>query len=158
MHKIWVYGSNGKQGRTQDFKLEGPEISETKNSNSHPYSINKLSTKTNTQKSLFLNILRYNHLLTKTKDTKHYCFFIQLSMKRKLDALSNFQNHLRLNPNEMSKLYPFQCIISNSPSKIGIATLVVGNSTLTSEEFEVEPFLLKKIKHCSWFFHDLQIK
>ena len=68
----------GTQGRTQDFKLGGggPEISEKKNSNTHSYSINKLSTKTNTQKSLFLNILRYNHLLTKTKDTKHYCFFI----------------------------------------------------------------------------------
>ena len=38
----------------------------------HLYSINKLSTMTNTQKSLFLNILRYNHLLTKTKDTKLY--------------------------------------------------------------------------------------
>ena len=87
------------QGRTQDFKLGGPEISEKKNSNTHPYSINKLSTKTNTQKSLFLNILRYNHLLTKTKDTKHYYFFIQSSMKRELDALSNLQNHLRLNPN-----------------------------------------------------------
>ena len=76
----------------------GPEISEKKNSNTHPYSINKLSTKTNTQKSLFLNILRYN-LLTKTKDAKHYCFFIQSSMKRELDALSNLQNHLLLNPN-----------------------------------------------------------
>ena len=78
---------------------EGPEISKKKNSNMHPYSINKLSTKTNTQKSLFLNILRYNHLLTKSKDTKHYCFFIQSSMKRELDAFSNLQNHLRLNPN-----------------------------------------------------------
>ena len=66
--------------------------------NTHSYSINKLSTKTNTQKSLFLNILRYN-LLTKTKDAKHYCFFIQSSMKRELDALSNIQNHLLLNPN-----------------------------------------------------------
>ena len=68
-------------------------------SNMHPYSINKLSTKTNTQKSLFLNILRYNHLLTKTKDTKKYYFFIQSSMKMEPDALSNLQNHLRLNPN-----------------------------------------------------------
>ena len=67
--------------------------------NTHPYSIKKLSTKTNTKKSLFLNILRYNHLLKKTKDTKYYCFFIQSSMKRELDALSNLQNHLRLNPN-----------------------------------------------------------
>ena len=48
----------------------------SKNSNTHPYSIKKLSTKTNTQKSLFLNILRCNHLLTKTKDTKHYYFLI----------------------------------------------------------------------------------
>ena len=77
----------------------GSEISKKKKfSNTHPYGINKLSTKTNTQKSLFLNILRYN-LLTKTKDTKHYCFFIQSSMKRELDALSNLQNHLLLNPN-----------------------------------------------------------
>ena len=65
----------------------------------HPYSINKLSTKTNTQKSLFLNILRYNHLSTKTKDMKYYCFLIQSSIKRELDALSNLQNHLQLNPN-----------------------------------------------------------
>ena len=50
----------------------GAEISEKKISNTRSYSINKLSIKTNTQKSLFLNILRYNHLLTKTKDTKHY--------------------------------------------------------------------------------------
>ena len=63
-------------------------------SNTYPYSINKLSTKTNTQKSLFLNILRYNHLSTKTKNMKHYYFLIQLSMKRELDALSNLQNHL----------------------------------------------------------------
>ena len=47
-----------------------------KNSNTHPYSINKLSTKTNTQKSLFLNILKCNHLPTKTKDTKHYYLLI----------------------------------------------------------------------------------
>ena len=91
----------GRQGRTQDFKLGGGvEIFKKKKiSNTHPYSINKLSTKTNTQKSLFLNILRHNHLLTKTKDTKYYCFFIQSSMKKELDALSNLQNHLRLNPN-----------------------------------------------------------
>ena len=65
----------------------------------HPYSINKLSTKRNTQKSLFLNILKYNHLPTKTKDTKHYYFLIQSSMKKELDALPNLQNYLRLNPN-----------------------------------------------------------
>ena len=47
-----------------------------KNSNTHSYSINKLSTKTNTQKSLFLNILRCNYLPTKTKDTKYYCLLI----------------------------------------------------------------------------------
>ena len=94
-----------KQGWTQDFKPgregggRGADISGKKNSNTHPYSINKLSTKTNTQKLLFLIILRYNHLPTKTKDTKHYCFLIQSSMKRELDALSNLQNHLRLNPN-----------------------------------------------------------
>ena len=57
----------GTPGRTQDFKLGGAGDKREKNSNTHPYSINKLSTKTNTQKSLFLNILRYNHLLTKTK-------------------------------------------------------------------------------------------
>ena len=50
------------QGQTQDFKLGGPKLIEKKNSNMLPYSINKLSIKTNTQKSLFLNILRYNHL------------------------------------------------------------------------------------------------
>ena len=33
----------------------------------HPFSINKLSTKINTQKSLFLNILRYKHLPNKNK-------------------------------------------------------------------------------------------
>ena len=77
----------------------GVEISEFFFSNTHPYSINKLSTKTNTQKSLFPNILRYNHLPTKTKDMKHYCFLIQSSMKKELDTLSNLQNHLRLNPN-----------------------------------------------------------
>ena len=43
--------------------------------NTHPYGTKNLSTKTNTQKSLFLNILRYNRLPIKTKDTKHYCFF-----------------------------------------------------------------------------------
>ena len=59
----------------------GPEISEKKNLNTHPYSINKLSIKTNTQKSLFLNM-------------KYYCFLIQSSIKRELDALSNLQNHL----------------------------------------------------------------
>ena len=64
------------QGQTQEG---GPEISEKKknqkNSNTHPYGIEKLSIKTNIQKSLFLNILRYNHLPTKTKYTKYYCFF-----------------------------------------------------------------------------------
>ena len=63
------------QGQTQEG---GPEISEKKkkknqkNSNTHPYGIEKLSIKTNIQKSLFLNILRYNHLPTKRKDTKHH--------------------------------------------------------------------------------------
>ena len=78
------------------FQAEGAGDKRKKISNIRPYSINKLSTKTNTQKSLFPNILRYNHLPTKTKDTKHYCFLIQSSVKRELDAL---QNHLRLNPN-----------------------------------------------------------
>ena len=41
-------------------------------------------------------------------------------------------------------------------SWIGIATLVVGNTTLTSKEFDY--FRLKKIKYCSWFSYDLQIK
>ena len=72
----------------------GPKISEKKISNTHLYSINKLSTKTNTQKSLFLNILRYNHLQQRQKDTKYYCFLIQSSVKKELDALSNLQNHL----------------------------------------------------------------
>ena len=69
------------------FQARGPEISEKKISNTHPYSISKLSTKTNTQKLLFLNILRYNHLSIKTKDTKHYYFLIKSSMKRELNAL-----------------------------------------------------------------------
>ena len=90
----------GEAGTDPGFQAKGLEISEKKkNSNTLPYSINKLSTKTNTQKSLFFNILRYNHLPTEVKDTKHYCFLIQSSMKRELDALSNFQNHLWLNPN-----------------------------------------------------------
>ena len=76
------------------FQARGPEISEKKISNTHPYSISKLSTKTNTQKSLFLNILRYNHLSIKTKDPKHYYFLIKSSMKMELDALYNLQNHL----------------------------------------------------------------
>ena len=96
--KFWPYIISRDGPRILSWG-EGPEISKKKNSNMHPYSINKLSTKANNQKSLFLNILRYNHLLTKTKDTKHYCFFIQSFMKRELDALSNLQNHLRLNPN-----------------------------------------------------------
>ena len=49
------------------FQAGVPEISRKKNSNMHPYSINKLSTKKNTQKSLFLNILKYNHLPKKNK-------------------------------------------------------------------------------------------
>ena len=81
-------------GTDSGFQAGGPEISQKKFSNTHPYSINKLSTKTNIQKSLFLNILRYNHLPTKTKDTKHYCFLIQSSIKMKFDILSNLQNHL----------------------------------------------------------------
>ena len=66
------------QGRTQDFKPGGPEISKIfffKIRVTHPYSINKLSTKTNTQKSLFLNILRYN-LLTKTFLNFTFFFFL----------------------------------------------------------------------------------
>ena len=47
----------------------GLELIEIFFSNAHSYSIKKLSIKTNTQKSLFLNILRYNQLSTKTKDT-----------------------------------------------------------------------------------------
>ena len=84
----------GAQGRTQDFKLGGARDKQKKISNMHPYIINKLSTKKKTQKSLFFNILIYNHLLTKTKNTKYYCFFIQSSMKKELNALSNLQNHL----------------------------------------------------------------
>ena len=78
------------------FQAEGvgDKQKKKKNSNTHPYSINKLSTKTNTQKSMFLNILRYNYLPIKTKDMKHYYFLIQSTMKRELDALSNLQNHL----------------------------------------------------------------
>ena len=68
--------SEKNQGWTQDFKIGGPEISKKKKLNTHSYNIKKLSTKTNTQKSLFLNILRCNHLPTKTKDTKHYYFLI----------------------------------------------------------------------------------
>ena len=84
-----------RQGRTQDFKLRGAEISEIfffqicihiVFINYQPRQILK--------KSLFLNILRYNHLPTKIKDMKHYCFLIQSSMKKELDALSNLQNHL----------------------------------------------------------------
>ena len=63
-------------------------------SNTHPCSIKKLSTKKNIQKSLFLNILKYSQLSTKTKDMKHYCFLIQSSMKKGLDTLLNFENHL----------------------------------------------------------------
>ena len=87
-HPLWSSGTD------PGFQAGGVEDKGKKNSNTHPYSINKLSTKSNTQKSLFLNILRYNHLPTKTKDTKHYCFLIQSFMKRELDALSNLQNHL----------------------------------------------------------------
>ena len=49
-------------------------------SNTHPYSINKLSIKTNIQKSLFLNRLRYNHLPTKTKDIKKYYLGLALEL------------------------------------------------------------------------------
>ena len=50
---------NCTQGRMQDFKLGGSEINKIFFfSNMHPYSINKLSTKKNTQKSLFHNISR----------------------------------------------------------------------------------------------------
>ena len=111
----WLLDRDGP--RISSWGGGGAKISEKKISNTQPYSINKLSTKKNTQKSLFLNILRHNHLPTKTKDTKHYYILIQSSMKRELDALSNLQNHLRLNPNQMSKLYHFQCITSKSPSK-----------------------------------------
>ena len=66
-----------RPGTDAEFQAEGAgDKRKKKISNTHPYSINKLSTKTNTQKSLFLNILRYNHLPTKTKNTKHYCFLI----------------------------------------------------------------------------------
>ena len=86
------------QGWTQELG-GGDREKKKKISNTHPYSIKKLSTKTNTQKSLILNIIWYNHLPTKTKDTKHYCFLIQSSMKMEFDALLNLQNHLWLNPN-----------------------------------------------------------
>ena len=49
----------------------GPGDKRKKKFQIHIHSINKLSTKTYTQKSSFLNILRYNHLSTKTKDTNH---------------------------------------------------------------------------------------
>ena len=80
------------------------------------------------KKSLFLTILRRNHLSTKTRDTKHYYFLI---------------HYLRKGT---------QCCFKSSKSfmiesGIGIATLIVGNTTLTSEEFEY--FLLKKINHFS---------
>ena len=48
-----------RTGTDPGFQVGGPEISKKKISNMQPYGINKLSTKTNTQKSLFLNILRY---------------------------------------------------------------------------------------------------
>ena len=57
-----------------------------KKSNTHLYSIKKFSIKTNTQKSLFLNILGYNHLTRKIRH-KTLLFLNILSMKRKLDAL-----------------------------------------------------------------------
>ena len=63
--------------KISSWKGRGKGDKRKKNSNTHPYSINKLSTKTNTKKSLFLNILRYNNLSTKTKDTKLYCFYQQ---------------------------------------------------------------------------------
>ena len=64
-------GTNPRRGAGDKRKKKKNQ----KNSNTHPYGIEKLSIKTNIQKSLFLNILRYNHLPTKTKDTKYYCFF-----------------------------------------------------------------------------------
>ena len=50
------------------------------------YSIDELSTKTNTKKSLFLNILRYNHLLTKTIFLYHY-------IKQKITYFNSFSNY-----------------------------------------------------------------
>ena len=76
------------------------------------------------KKSLFLNILRYNHLPTKTKDTKHYCFLIQSSMKRELDAISNLQNHLHYcfliqssNPIPLHHYQPSKFILHGTTNK-----------------------------------------
>ena len=60
-HPLWSSGTD------PGFQAGGVEDKGKKNSNTLPYSINKLSTKTDTQKSLFLNILRYNHLPTNSK-------------------------------------------------------------------------------------------
>ena len=60
-----------------EVQARGAGDNRKKNSNTHSYSINKLSTKKNTQKSLFLNILRCNYLPTKTRDTKYYCLLIR---------------------------------------------------------------------------------
>ena len=69
-------------GTDPEFQVRGGRRKvKKKNLNTHPYSINKLSIKTNTQKSLFLNM-------------KYYCFLIQSSIKRELNTLSNLQNHL----------------------------------------------------------------
>ena len=83
-----------RAGTDLGFQAGGARDKRKKISNTHLYSINELSTKTNIQKSLFLNILRYNHLQQRQKDTKYYCFLIQSSVKKELDALSNLQNHL----------------------------------------------------------------
>ena len=42
--------------------------------------LRNFQTKTNSQKSLFFNILRCNHLPTKTKDTKYYYFLIHITL------------------------------------------------------------------------------
>ena len=63
------------------FQVRGARDKRKKKLNTHSYSINKLSIKTNIQKLLFLNM-------------KYYCFLIQSFIKRELNALSNLQNHL----------------------------------------------------------------
>ena len=60
----------------QDREVRDKRKKIQKNLNTHPYSIKKLSTKKNTQKSLFLNILRCNHLPIKTKDKILLFFYI----------------------------------------------------------------------------------
>ena len=86
----------GKSGTDPGFQTRGVGVKRIFFffSNSHPCSIKKLSTKKNIQKSLFLNILKYSQLSTKIKDMKHYCFLIQSSIKKGLDTLLNFENHL----------------------------------------------------------------